>query len=507
MARGPLNLPFELSSSGLREYWSSRSRPVQLSIIIVGIALVVALVMIAGYFSRPSMEVLFRGLDARQAREVAEKLEEMGMTYELAEDGTAILVPREERDRLRLQLSPDLYAQGTGFALFEGNGVMMSDFERRRQWQIALQEELRRTIVSIDAVEEARVHLVLPEQGVFLREQGTPSASVWLRLNPLVTLTEKQIKGILYLVAGSVENLKPENISLVDSQGNILYDAYSLAEGSAPQAGVGDQMKLKREFERELESRIKNLLERVYGAGKAVAMVTAELDFDRKETTSVSYNDPVPRSEQRTEERSSGEGQQPGGETGESNIPGYDYNIGTGTGEYSYERIEEVINYEVGEVRTYLQEAPGKIMRLSAAVIIDGKDSNEGVIQQVEQLVATAIGQDLARGDTVSVQMLPFEVPDLGDLDEALKSERLRQYIRYGLIAGAGLLVFILALVVILRRPWARREVKHLDRTVFDEFEPEAQKVELGKRERLRKLADEEPEALAQLIKPWLAEE
>lgn len=223
-------LPFEMTPNGFLGYWNSRSGPVRVSLVLVGLVVVVALVMLGSFISRPSMEVLFRGMGPLEAKEVSQKLDELGLPYEIAENGSAILVPREHRDSLRLQLSPDLYTQGRGFSLFESNGIMLSEFERRAQWQIALQEELRRTITSIDAVEQARVHLVLPEQGVFLRDRSDASASVFLRLRPLVTLTEKQVRGILYLVAGSVENLKPENIAVVDSHGNVLYDAYTALE-------------------------------------------------------------------------------------------------------------------------------------------------------------------------------------------------------------------------------------------------------------------------------------
>ena len=127
----------------------------------------------------------------------------------MGDDAATVLVPREEKDRLRLKYSPEINSQGAGFALFQNNSLVTSDFERRIQWQIALEEELCRTISSIEAVEKARVHLVIPEESVFVREKGEPSASIFLKVNPMTALDERQIQGILNLVAGSVENLSP----------------------------------------------------------------------------------------------------------------------------------------------------------------------------------------------------------------------------------------------------------------------------------------------------------
>ena len=171
-----------------------------------------------------------------------------------------------------------LLASGTGFELFDETKLGATDFSRRIDYQRALQEELRRTIVQIDEVEQARVHLAIPEPSVFIEETAAPSASILLKLKPYAKLSELQVRGIINLVAGSVEKLSPEAITIVDTQGNILSSdiARSMAEQLAE--ATNEQLAVRRSFERELEQRLQNLLDRVLGPGQSIAMLTAELD-------------------------------------------------------------------------------------------------------------------------------------------------------------------------------------------------------------------------------------
>ena len=510
-----------VSTGPLARIWRGLRPPVRFAIMaILGLALVAALVFAIRSATPAQMEVLFHRLDPVQARDVAAHLEERGISYQIADDGSTILVPRDQRDRLRLSLSPDLYAQGIGFALFENGGLVTSDFERRAQWQIALEEELRRTITSLDAVDQARVHLVITEEGVFIRERKEPSASIFLRLKPLASLTEGQVRGILSLVAGSVEGLKPENVTIVDSGGNILYDAFAAIDDFSVSTAVEGNLKLKRLFETELERRLRQILEQVYGPGRAVAMVSADLDFDARETTIVSYEDnPVTRSTHRLEERS--ENLAPvGEEVGEPNVPGQAAAAGGSGGESSYERIEEIVNYEVGETREYIAAAPGEVLRLSTAVIIDSDGNDPFLEEQVVEIVGTAIGLNPLRGDTVSVQLLPFESDWLSFPDEEpAPAEVVTFPLIYAVLAAAGLLIILLvAFLIARRRRFAMFEEEEIDLDEYsleeqlrakmkaEEIEKEPGEAET-KAQTIRKLAKEEPESVAGLLKTWLAEE
>lgn len=502
---------FNAAESRIGAVWKSLKKPARTGIIFIGVVTALIIFWLVGDRIIPvPMEVLFHRLEPFQAKEVALMLEESGVTYDIADEGTTILVPRDQRDRLRLMLSPDLYAQGAGFSLFEGNGLVASDFERRVQLQVALEEELRRTITSIDAVDQARIHLVIPEGSLFIREQGNPSASVFLRLNPMAVLSETQVRGILSLVAGSVEGLRPENVNIVDSRGNILYDAFAAIDDLPFSGAVQDRLKLKRQFERELENRLKAVLEQVYGPGKALAMVSAELDFDIREKTVVTYNDePVERSTQRVEERSEGTGISPV-EVGEPNIPGYDGIIEGG--DYSHERIEEIVNYEIGETREIIASAPGQVLRLSTAVVIDNPTANAAVNEQVSALVASALGLDEERGDTLSVQLLSFDAAWREGWDDVpLAPVAPASYSLYALV-GLAFLILIVTVVIVLSRKG--RDIRRMEERVFIEREQVVDKpveTPLSPEEKwqkqVRRLAEEEPAGVASLIKTWLVEE
>ncbi len=384
---------------------------------------------------------------------------------------------------------------------------MASDFERRVQWQMALEEELRRTITSLDSVQQARVHLVIPEDGVFMRDKGQPTAAIFVRLDPLASLTDLQVRGILTLVAGSVEGLLPENVTIIDARGNVLFDAFQLTEAASPR-NASSQIELQRGFERELEYRLRTLLERIYGPGKAVAMVSAELDFETREKTTVSYADPVNRSEQHLEERYEGTSGLPA-EVGEPNIPGYAADAGSG--EYQYERVEDIINYEVGETREYIASAPGQVKRLSAAVILDQSAAAE-TTEQTAALVASAIGMDEERGDAVSVQCLPFDTSWQEGWEEPAPAPDGRS-VRLSPTAVAAavlVLVLLLALILVFRsRAANRRDEQIIRQSLVQETLQEGLPAspEKKKHDQVRQMAEEQPENVAQVLRTWLTQE
>ncbi len=514
------NVTGPAESGTVSRLWNNLQAPAKVGIAAVaGLVMVLLVLFSINQVTPTEMDVLFRRLDPVQAREIASRLDDMNVPYEIADDGSTILVPPDQRDRLRLNLSPDLYAQGIGFALFENGGLVSSDFERRVQWQIALEEELRRTITSIDAIDQARVHLVMVEEGLFIRDRQEPSASVFVRLAPLASLSDAQVRGILSLVAGSVEGLNPESVTIVDSAGNTLYDAYAAMDDVSVSNAVQSNLQLTRQFETELENRLRSILEQVYGPGKAVAMVSAELDFDTRERTILTFNDnPVPRSTHRIDERSESMGPA-GEEVGEPNIPGQAAVLGAGGGESMYERVEEIVNYEVGEMKEYVMAAPGQVTRLSTAVIIDGDNNDPFVEERVVQLVNSAIGFDAARGDIVTVQLIPFDAGWLTDLEPGVPAEPGEApFPLLWAIIGAALLFFILLLLILVMRARARRrdEDEELDALALEEemearLKKEQQAASPGeaesKAQSIRKMVKDEPESVAGLLKTWLAEE
>lgn len=503
---------FDLSS--FKKLWGNLTTPVRVAALAVAaLTVIVVGALVIARLASPSMEVLFSELDPEQAQTIVAALEESGVSYQVGEDAATILVPREEKDRLRLKYSPEINSQGAGFALFQNSSLVTSDFERRVQWQIALEEELCRTIGSIEAVEKARVHLVIPEESVFVREKGEPSASIFLKVNPMTALDERQIQGILNLVAGSVENLSPRKITIVDSRGTPLFDPFQEQEEGQPGFSAAEkQLSLTRKFENDMEGQLRSFLERIYGPGRVVVMVSAALDFDTKELTSITYDRPVNLSEQRIEERYEGGGAGPA-EVGESNIPGYA--AVDGNDDYRYERLEEILNHEISETREYLASAPGEVKRISVAVVLDAAAGEPEVIAQTNTVMQSALGIDPGRGDTFSVQLIPF--------DDSWKEEFAESPAEKGplfgleprsvaaLAGGAVLLILLIAAAAVVVHKLRREPQPGLlttEAALTEAMDLQvAEEVDLSKRQRAQQLGKDEPEKVALLLKTWLAED
>lgn len=517
-------LPGRLISS-----FREMSRPRQLAFLILAAGAVIFIVWLSAYFMRPKYVPLFTGLEAQHASLVIERLKEKGVPYRLEDGGLTIAVPENQVYELRIELAGEssFYAQDLGFELFDADKLGMSESERQVRLQRALQEELRRTIVSLEPVEQARVHLVMPEPSVFLRETVEPTASVYLKLSPLASLSPKQVQGIVRLVAGSVEGLKPENVVLVDSQGNILHDSLTAMDSSMEAAeSAMQQYEVKRAFEKELERRVQHMLERVFGPGKALALVSAELDFDSRERTVLIYDEnAIPRSTQVIEETFEGEGPLMG-EVGEANFPGYVAPYAGG--DSSYERREEIYNYEIGETMEREITAPGKVIRLFTSVVVDDADNNltPQQIGQVENLVASAIGYDPARGDLITVEGMAFDTSHLDRAEAELaaleEEEAAKRQLMMRIALGALLFILLLALVMLMRRRRRlRREAEEeeleeevlppdltLEELLAQRAEEEAAAIQEDNIHiKVKKLVEENPESAAHVLRSWLIEE
>ncbi|HHX74336.1 MAG TPA: flagellar M-ring protein FliF [Firmicutes bacterium] len=514
-------------SPGIWQQWQEKIGQMSLmrkiAAVLLLIAVLLTLFFVGQALLRPQYAPLFADLEPEDAGRISRKLQDMGIDYKLGQEGRSILVPENRVYELRIQLASEgiLLGSGAGFELFDQTKLGVTDFSQRMDYQRALQEELRRTIVQLDEVEQARVHLALPEPSLFIRDSAAPSASIVLKMRPYALLDQAQVRGIMQLVAGSVENLKVEDVTIIDTKGNLLSDAGLDDPAGQAAHATGKQFAVRREFEAELESRLQRLLDRVLGPGQSIAMVTAELDFDSQETTMITFGtEGVPRSQAVTREtwESSG-GVQPGEAGTDSNIPGYV--IDSAQGEVSYERTDETINYELDETTEKQIMAPGRLQRLHTAVVLNTRAGQlkQEQIEQIEQTVAAAIGYQYERGDSISVSGMNFDTSLAEEAERefaaAEQRERLRQYITMGVYALAALLVLIFGLRLLAGRrkrvpdsePLELPQVPVPAEEEDDLVAIEATSAESRLRKRVRQLAEKEPEAAAFLIRAWLTEE
>lgn len=507
------NLPVEITKR-----WQAIKPGQRILTIVIGLGVLFTIIFLVALVSRPTYAPLFTGLDPAEAGAMVEKLKEMNIPYRLTEQGKTIEVPEKQVYETRIQLaSSGALGEGKGFELFDQTKLGITDFEQQVQYQRALQEELRRTIVQLEEVEQARVHLVLPQKSVFIEEESPSSASIVLKLKPLVQLKPDQIKGIVNLTAGSVEGLKPENIHLIDTKGDVLNADLALDEQAKLAQGTLKQYQVKRTYEKELEKRICQMLGRIFGPGKAIAMVTADLDFDRQEIQALTYQQGPVVSEQTIKEK--GAVPQVGGLPGTTgNLPGYPAQVAQ-TGQ-QYSRDEAIHNYQPTSRQEKIFPAGGRVRQLSVAIAVDAPVSL-AIEQQVSDVVKAATGLNQARGDQLTVSTLAFDKTYQQEIEkemaqqEAEKRKEQQQKLLYaGIAAGIIILFIITALVIVALR---RRAAKEMELEV-EELKPirEIERAAKEKEreistpepleEKIRDLARQKPAEVAEIIKVWLAE-
>ncbi|WP_031518082.1 flagellar basal-body MS-ring/collar protein FliF [Desulfofalx alkaliphila] len=497
-----------------KERWLNFTQTQKIATVLLSLGIVVCLFYSIVFLVQPKYAPLFTDLEIQEAGQITENLKAMNVKYKTADQGRTILVPESDVYELRMQLASDgvLPGGGQGFELFDQTKLAQTDFEQQVVFQRALQEELRRTIVSLEAVDQARVHLVLPTKSVFIEEEGTASASVVLKLKPLAKLQPSQVQGISDLLIGSVEGLLPENLHIIDTNGNVLNDFIKTPSDPSQMAGsvIQQQQQLREEFEKRLEQRLKQFLTPVYGPGKTVAMVTVDLDFSKVQTTRTEVLPGQPISEQT--ESSSGSNTGYGSPVGTtSQMPGSDYPI-VGGGEGEYEHESAITNYETGQEVIVVDQPPGAIRRISTSVIVD---SNVGPVDQeaIQQIVSTAIGFEPARGDDIIVQTMPFDTSAQDAFAaEGDEPEELPLYTIIG-IAAAILILLLVLLAYFIRRRRARQQQLEEEMpvpvaAVGDDTEEEVSLEPLvpDPKTRAKDLAKKNPDEVAQVLKLWLKE-
>jgi flagellar M-ring protein FliF len=386
---------------------------------LAGFALFLALSL-----GRADYALLFTDLEPADAQTVVERLEAMDVPHRLTGDGSAILVPEDERMRLRMALAEDgLPGSGrVGYEIFDDRSLLGSTrFEANVNLLRALEGELGRTIATLGVVDRARVHLVRPERELFQRETARASASVVVNLGRRGGLGAEQVAAIRQLVAGAVPWLQATQVTVVDDRGQLLASTEEGVDGALP----GRAETFQRQQEERIGERIRGLLERSLGPGNVEVSVSAEIDFDQVTTTSEEY-DPdsqIARSRQTVEESSELVDAEDPAVTVENNLPTGDEQAGGPASSERTTRSEETVNFEISKtVRNHVKTG-GRIRRLSIAVLVDGsyttnaagetiyEPRSEAELAEIATLVRGAAGVDAERGDVVEVVNRPFAAP------------------------------------------------------------------------------------------------
>ena len=525
----------------------------------LGVVLFLAIGIIGMVMGRQAeWRVLYSNLADKDGGAIVAQLSQMNIPYKHADGGGAILVPADKVYDTRLRLASQGLPKGAvaGFEVMESNRFGMTQFQERLTFQRGLEGELTRSIQALSSVQSARVHLALPNQNGFFREQQKPSASVLLSLNAGRTLDRSQLAGIVHLVSSSVPEMNPTAVSVLDDTGKLLS---SPPDGSQGAVGDAQQLQYVQQMEQVYSQRILDILEPVVGRGNVKAQVTAELDFSQTESTSESHkpnqeaNSSVIRSQQLSESGAGVASATPAGVPGAASnqppgpasapINGAPQTLAGGgaAGGAAGAKRDSIINYEVDKTIRVVRGSTGSVKRLSAAVVINhqtltdakGKTTTspltEAQITSMTALVRETIGFSQDRGDSVNLMNAPFVIdkpvevevplwrqPELLDLARSLAWP-----VGTLLLAALVLLGFIRPAIKTLAKPI---EVAPLAANQIDAIEgeeperpllaaPATSVVALGPTaaelalEDARKLTRDNPAAVANIVKSWMNNE
>ena len=520
----------------------------------VGIVLFVAIGVIGLMMGRQAeWRVLYANLADKDGGAIVAQLSQMNIPYKHADGGGAILVPADKVHDTRLRLASQGLPKGSvaGFEMMESNRFGMTQFQERLTFQRGLEGELTRSIQALSSVQSARVHLALPNQNGFFREQQKPSASVLVSLNAGRTLDRAQLAGIVHLVSSSVPEMNPAAVSVLDDTGKLL----STPPEGTPGGGDAQQLQQVQQLEQLYSQRILAILEPVVGRQNVKAQVTAELDFSQTEQTSESHkpnqtpDSTAVRSQQIME---SSNGATPAGPTG---VPGATSNQPPGAASAPVNgasapltgsslsntgsKKESIINYEVDKTVRVVRGGTGAVKRITAAVVVNhqtrtddkGKTTTtpltEQQLEKLTALVRETIGFNKDRGDSVNLINEPFAVEKVVLTELPIwKQPEVQDLIR-SLAWPLGTLLFGALVLMGAIRPALRalaqppkiyidKPAGQLDALEAEEPErpqlaapapasvlPAASPAELALQD-ARKLTRDNPAAVANIVKTWI---
>ncbi len=537
-----------------RALWGGPNRNLAVGAIAI-VAFAIVLLGALYVFNRPQYEPLFSNLSASDAASVTQHLKDDKVPYQLSADGKTVFVPSQNISDERVAIAGANLIKGgsTGYELFDRTNFGMTEFEEKIDKTRAIEGELERTITGLDPVEGARVQIAAPDQTLYSTTQNPTTASVAVTTKPGMQLSPEQVQGITMLVSHAVEGLKPENVTIVNQDGQVLLPPQG-ADSNQPDPLnlTQEQLAAKQRYEATVQSSVQSMLDQTLGPRRAVARVSTKMNFDANSTETKTYA-PQGTVLSTQSKRESYNGQQAAARA--AGVPGTTTNIPTYQGQQQtpggkYNKSENTTNYDISESNTKHIDAPGKVESTSVAVVLNSAavpattngaptktpaqpyQITPAMRQQIQNLVVAAAGLNLANGDQVSVESIPF--------NPAVASEpNITVTQAPGTMLGIPLSVVIAILVLgalgglgmLAMRARGRRtfkpamELPSFDSTLAEELPPFEEHPMLdgapGIAAPIRSAADltreqmieyvttvaqENPDSIAKLVKLWLAE-
>lgn len=536
----------------MKKLWSSLSNSQRISIIAVAVLTVAGLYAFSQWRHESDFRPLYTGMAPEDAAAVVQKLRESGVEYRLADNGATVLVPSAKQAESRLTLAAaGLPKSGRiGFELFDKSNFGATEFVEHINYQRALEGELERSVMSLAEVEQARVHITMAKDSVFLEQQQPAKASVMVKLRPHSQISPQNVIAIANLVASAVEGLAPESVSVVDMNGNLLSRPRRLGGPDGTQS-TAEALELRQQFEKDLVTKIKTTLEPVLGADRFRAGASVDIDLtsgDQQEET-FDPTKSVMLSTQKTEDVV---------DRGTSNgIPGTASNLPRGNstpsaGGVGSARRSENATFQSSRIVRHTRIPQGMIKRMSLAVLLDQTAHWEGqgaarrrileppkpeTIQSIKGLLTAATGLSMERGDQLIIESLPFETtlnPEPAPSGEPSKPappsgpkwlQFLKEYKDVVGLVSLAIVAIVVLLIMILKflRPKQRRRdaetteqlqgsprISELDANLaaaqIGAASPPIADDEMEITDRVRQMAKRDVSTAANVVRLWLQE-
>jgi len=450
----------------LREIWKQLGPSQRVSVVFATVVLCGVIVGVAWWSGRADYSLLYGRLSDSEAAKVISALDDAKVSYKIGAAGSAILVPAEKVHVVRMQLAGKgipRSGDGVGFEIFDKPNFGISDFVQRANYIRALQGELARTIAQLDDVESARVMVVIPENRLLMDKDKHPTASVFVRLRSSGQMAPQTVSSIRFLVANSVEGLKPNFVSIVDNQGNVLSEN---VENDSMVGLSSNQLDARRNLEQYLAHKAEGMLEKVLGPGQAIVRVAAEINLDTIERKEEKFDPDGQVIRTQTKDESTEDSTTPNNNEAvgvSANTPASTNNtaqagaLGTTT---KNKKITGTTEYEVSKSTSNIMQSAGGLKRLSAAVTVAAKFEGTGAgrkamprtseeLEKLRRIVTNALGTDVTRGDQITLEEMPFNNDLATEVSRNLVTEERRELwwtvgrnVAYPALALAVLFVF-----------------------------------------------------------------
>lgn len=520
----------------LQTFWKKLTRPQQILLVVIPVIVAVALSFFIYWASRPQYVVLFSELEAAEAGPITEELKNLKFDYQLADGGTTIEVQQKDAAEIRLELANAGLPSQSTFSFDYLNEMRLGETEQdsKLRYVLGLQTEIEQTIETMDGVEYARVHIVMPEDTLFKEAEQKTTAAVTIKRLTGKDMSEDQVRAIANLLAYSVEGLTTENITIADTNGNVLSDI--LGNSNSPQTLTATQLQVQQTVERDIQQSVQSMLDKVLGSGTTIVRANAKIDFDQKKITSQKTEEGTVTSREQITEKSSSTSSGGGVPGTESNIP--DYTVSGNDTNSSSEKSSLTENFQPSVTQEETVVSPGQIRRLTVSVLADSDSVTDDQLDDIKNIVSSAVGFDEDRGDVIEAARLPFNKTTMLEEQAAMEAEaRKAQIMMYAEIGGGVLLGIVLLFIFLRSRAKKRRSgVQSFDVTdgqrlvtlheaeeiLASQLDAEreadlklarkkvrsSEDIEKEKiRHEVEKFAKDNPDDVAKLVKTWLTEE